>query len=52
MDLEIELTIIRNLKNEMCGIRQRIDREKDPAKKAEMTKAYRIMSKVLNGKVR
>ncbi len=52
MDLEMELTIIKNLKNEMCGIRQRIDREKDPTKKAEMIKAYRMMSKVLSRKVR
>ncbi|MDH5419470.1 MAG: hypothetical protein OEY39_06660 [Candidatus Bathyarchaeota archaeon] len=48
MDLERELTIIRNLKNEMCGIRQRIDREKNPAKKAKMIKAYRMMSKALS----
>jgi len=44
------MTVIRNLKNEMRGIKQRIDREKNPAKKAKMAKAYRTMSQALNGK--
>ncbi len=45
-DLEREL--IRNLKNEMRAIRQRIDREKNTAKKTKMVKAYRKMSKALS----
>jgi len=49
--LEGELTIIRNLKNEMCVIRERIDREKNPGKKAKMIKAYRMMLKALSEKV-
>jgi len=48
MDLQKELTIIRNLKNEMRAIRQRIDKEKNPTKKTEMVKAYRKMSKALS----
>jgi len=50
MALEKELILIRNLKNEMHGMRQRIDREENPTKKAKMIKAYRIMSRVLSGK--
>jgi len=45
-DLEREL--IRNLKNEMRTIRQRIDKEKNSAKKTKMVKAYRKMSKALS----
>ena len=52
MDLEQRMTVIRNLRSEMRGIKQRIDREKDPAKKVEMIKAYRTMSKALSGKTR
>ena len=48
MDLQKEMTIIRNLKNEMRAIRQRIDKEKNPTKKTEMVKAYRKMSKALS----
>ena len=48
MDLQKEPTIIRNLKNEMRAIRQRIDKEKNPTKKTEMVKAYRKMSKALS----
>ena len=47
MDLTKELTLIRNIKNEMRGIRQRIDKEKDRAKKAKMIKAYRKMCETL-----
>lgn len=49
MDLKREQILNENLKNEMRGIRQRIDKEKDPAKKIKMVKAYRIMSKALSG---
>jgi hypothetical protein len=49
MDLTRELTIIRNIKNEMRGIRQRINKEKNPAKKTKMNKAYRKMSEALSG---
>ena len=48
MDLTKELTLIRNVKNEMRGIRQRIDKEKNPAKKTKMAKAYRKMSEALS----
>ena len=47
--MESEQTFIRNLKNEMRGIRQRIDKEKDLRKKTQMLKAYRRMSKALGG---
>ena len=50
MDLGQEMAVIRNLRSEMRGIKQRIDREKDPAKKVQMIKAYRTMSKALSGK--
>lgn len=50
MDLETELILIKNLKNEMREIRQRIDKEKNPRKKTEMAKAYRKMTKALSGK--
>ena len=42
-----KLTLSERLKNEMRGIRQRIDKEKDGAKKAKMIKAYRKMSEML-----
>ena len=42
-----KLTLSERLKNEMRGIRQRIDKEKDRAKKAKMIKAYRKMSEML-----
>jgi len=47
MDLKRELIISRRLKNEMRRIRQRIDEEKDLAKKTKMIKAYRKMSETL-----
>ena len=50
MDLERKMTVVRNLRDEMRGIKQRIDREKNTAKKAKMAKAYRTMSKALSGK--
>ncbi len=51
MDLEQEMTLIKNLKSEMRGIKQHIDGEKNPEKKVKMVKAYRAMSKALSGKV-
>ena len=42
-----KLALSERLKNEMRGIRQRIDKEKDRAKKAKMIKAYRKMSEML-----
>jgi len=45
--LKRKLTLSERLKNEMCRIGQRIDKEKDRAKKAEMIKAYRKMSETL-----
>jgi len=50
MDLEQEMTVIRNLRSEMREIKQQIDREKNSAKKVKMIKAYRTMSKALSGK--
>ena len=43
----MELTVSERLKNEMRRIRQRIDNEKDRAKKARMIRAYRKMSETL-----
>ena len=42
-----KLTLSERLKNEMRGIRQQIDKEKDRAKKAKMIKAHRKMSEML-----
>ncbi len=50
MHLETEQILMRNLKTEMRRIRQRINKEKSPARKTEMVKAYRKMSKVLSVK--
>jgi hypothetical protein len=43
----MELVLSERLKNEMHMIKQRIDNEKDRAKKAKMIKAYREMSETL-----
>lgn len=43
----MELVLNERLKNEMRTIKQRIDNEKDRAKKAKMIKAYRDMSETL-----
>jgi len=43
----MELILSERLKNEMHMIKQRIDNEKDRAKKAKMIKAYREMSETL-----
>ena len=43
----MELILSERLENEMHIIKQRIDNEKDRAKKAKMTKAYRKMSETL-----
>jgi hypothetical protein len=45
--LKMELILSERLKNEMRRIKQRIDNEKDRAKKAKMIKAYRKMSETL-----
>lgn len=50
MNLKGTLTLLRNLKNEMRGIRQQINEEKDREKKTKMLKAYRKMSKTLGWK--
>ena len=47
MDLESEPNLSKRVKNEMRRIRQQIDREKNPAKKTKMIKAYRKMSETL-----
>ena len=46
-DLKMELVLSERLKNEMHMIKQRIDNEKDRAKKVKMIKAYREMSETL-----
>jgi len=46
MDLESGL-IRKDVKNEMRRIRQRIDKEKNPAKKAKMIKSYLEMFEAL-----
>ncbi len=48
VNYDLERELIRSLKNEMRTIRQRIDKEKNPAKKTKMVKAYREMSKALS----
>jgi len=47
MELKREIILRERLKNEMHRIRQRIDEEKNPAKKTKMIKAYRKMSETL-----
>jgi hypothetical protein len=47
MGMKRELILSKRLKNEMRGIRQRIDKEKDLTKKSRMVKAYRKMSETL-----
>jgi len=47
MDLKRKVIISKRLENELHKIRQRIDKEKDLAKKAKMLKIYRKMSKIL-----
>jgi hypothetical protein len=47
MVLPTELTLRKRLNNELRRIRQRIDKEKDRAKKAKMINAYRRMSETL-----
>jgi len=46
MDLESE-KILKEIKNELRRIRQRIDKEKNSAKKAKMIKAYLEMIETL-----
>lgn len=48
--MERELILMRNLKNEMRDIRQRIDRERNAPKRIKMFKSYRKMSRALGGK--
>lgn len=47
MALKKELTLRKRLENELRRIRQRIDKEENPAKKNKMIKAYRKMSETL-----
>jgi len=47
MGLKRELILRKRLKNEMRRISQRIDEEKNLAKKTKMIKAYRKMSEML-----
>ena len=49
-DLKEKLLVIRRLENELCSIRQRIDTEKNPVRKAKMLSVYGKMSRALTGK--
>jgi len=50
MTLKENPIFLRRLENELRNIRQRIDKEKNPAKKAKMINAYDKMSMALTGK--
>ncbi|MCK4884438.1 hypothetical protein KAS24_00060 [Candidatus Bathyarchaeota archaeon] len=45
-----KLTVLRRLENELHNIRQRIDTEENPARKAEMINVYSKISRALTGK--
>lgn len=48
--LKEKLIILRRLEKELRGIRQRIDDEKNPIRKARMIDVYSKMSVALTGK--
>jgi hypothetical protein len=50
VDLKRKLVVVRRLENELRSIRQRIDYEENPARKAKMIRVYRKMSRALTGK--
>ena len=45
-----KLTVLGRLKNELRNIRQRIDNEENPVRKAKMFSVYSEMSIALTGK--
>jgi hypothetical protein len=49
-DLKEKLIVIRRLENELRSIRQRIDTEENPVRKAKMLNVYGKMSRALTGK--
>ena len=50
VDLKRKLSILRRLENELRNIRQRIDYEENPIRKAKMINVYVKMSRALTGK--
>ena len=50
VDFKSKLVVLRRLENELRNIRQRIDYEENPARKAKMINVYRKMSRALTGK--
>ena len=51
VDLNRKLVVLGRLENELRSIRQRIDDEENPARKAKMISIYRKMSRALTGKI-
>jgi hypothetical protein len=49
-DLKEKLIVLRRVENELRSIRQRIDTEENPVKKAKMLNVYGKMSRALTGK--
>jgi len=49
-DLTEKLLVIRRLENELRSIRQQIDTEENPVRKAKMLSVYGKMSRALTGK--
>lgn len=50
VDLKEKLIILGRLENELRSIRQRIDTEENPVRKAKMLNVYGKMSRALIGK--
>jgi len=49
-DLKEKIIVLRRLENELHNIRQQIDTEKNPVRKAKMLNVYGKMSRALTGK--
>jgi len=47
VDLKEKLIVLRRLENELHSIRQRIDTEENPVRKAQMLSVYGKMSRAL-----
>jgi hypothetical protein len=50
VNLKEKLLVLRRLENELHSIRQRIDTEENPVRKAKMFNVYGKMSRALIGK--
>ena len=50
VSLNRKLVVLRRLENDLRSIRQRIDIEENPVRKAKMISVYRKMSRALTGK--